>query len=152
LATANDRDPVMKFFPATSRTVFGCPPAPQATGPTSAGALRHRISLKAMMESSGPRLATNSFTRPPMPCPNSCPPHLFRPYNRFHQVTAATDAPSHTSLGVSSPPDRAFPKQVDLLESTASPNRVLSGILANVRRLFDTNLTRGSNLQPGNGA
>ena len=128
----------MKFFPATARTVFARSTAPKAADPASAGSLLHRIPLEIAVQSSGPRSTTNSFTRPPMPCPNACPPLVFRPNNGFQNVTSSTGALSRANVGVASPRNPASPRQADQLESTILPGRILIVLLANVRRVFTT--------------
>ena len=137
-ATANDRDPVMKFFPATARTVFDRSPSQKTACPTSVGIRLYRIPLETAKESSGPRPITNSFTRPPMPRPNACPLLVFRPNNGFQNVTSSTGALSRANVRVSSPPNPASPRQEDQLKSTILPSWIIIRLLADIRRAFAT--------------
>jgi len=137
----------MKFYPATARTVFDRSPPPAIADPASAGRFLDLIRFKTTVEPFGSRPATNSFTRPPMPCPNASAPPVLRHHNRFEQVMPSTDAPGRMNAEISSLPHPAAPGPADQLESIASPRRISMGLLANFRRLFDSNFARGLNLR-----
>jgi hypothetical protein len=79
----------MRFFPATSRTVFDQSPPPNDSGPKSGGACLRDFDMDVTRGSSGSQPTTYSFTRPAMPCPISRLPPAFRQHNRLTNITPA---------------------------------------------------------------
>jgi hypothetical protein len=79
----------MRFFPASSRTVFDQSPPPNDSGPAPGDARLRDIAMDPPMESSGSQPATYSFTRPAMPRPVSRLPPAFRQHNRLTNITPA---------------------------------------------------------------
>jgi hypothetical protein len=130
-----DRDPDMKFFPSTGRTVFDRPPTRRTAG-RAPGALLHRPPLETAIEASGQRPATVSFTRPPMPSPIACPPPAFRSSERFLSGTSSSDAPGRPSVKVASSANPPPPRRADQLESSAPSGLTVNRLLGVVRRVL----------------